>query len=130
MTEPTERDAEPRRQRLKFPRSRRLRSSLEFKRVYDLKQRSGDGTLLVFAANNETGITRIGLSVSKKNGNSVVRHRIRRLLKEAYRLEQHQIPEGLDLILIPRPGSNATLDDYRKSIVRLSRKLSERIPEN
>lgn len=86
--------------------------------------------MLIFAAKNEIGITRIGLSVSKKNGNSVVRHRIRRLLKEAYRLEQHQIPEGLDLILIPRPESDATTRDYRKSIVSLSQKLSEKIYSN
>lgn len=118
---------EPQTERLKFPRSRRLRSSLDFQRVYALKQRAGDGTILIFAAKNETGITRIGLSVSKKNGNSVVRHRIRRLLKEAYRLEQHQVPEGLDLILIPRPGSDATVEDYRKSIVILSQRLLERI---
>lgn len=115
-------------QRLKLPKTRRLRSSLDFKRIYELKQRRGDATLLVFAARNEIGTTRIGLSISKKNGNSVVRHRIRRLIREAYRLEQCTMPEGLDLILIPRPGSNATLSDYRNSLPSLAKQLDRKIP--
>jgi ribonuclease P protein component len=115
--------------RLKIPKSRRLRSSLDFAETYALKHKAGNAYLLIFAARNEIGSTRIGLSVSKKNGNSVVRHRIRRLLKEAYRLEQHAVPEGLDLILIPRPNSGATIDDYRNAIVYLSNKLQQRIPQ-
>lgn len=110
-----------------FPKSRHLRSSLDFARVYDLKQRAGDDHLLVFAGPNPAGPqTRVGFSISKKNGNSPERHRIRRLLREAFRLSQDEIPAGLDLILIPRPGSNSTLDDYRGSLVRLSRKLHRR----
>lgn len=112
---------------LTFPKSRRLRSSLDFANIYQLKQKAGSQHLLIFAALNDIGQTRIGLSVSKRNGNSVVRHRIRRLLKEAFRQEQHQIPEGLDLILIPRPGSGATVDHYRREIVALSQKLFRRL---
>lgn len=113
---------------LLFPKSRHLRRSRDFDRVYDLQQRAGDARLLVFAAPNpESEQTRIGFSISKKHGNSVRRHRIRRLLREAYRLSQFDVPEGLDLILIPRPGSDATLDDYRQSLVRLSRKLHKRL---
>ena len=113
---------------LPFPKSRHLRRASDFARVYDRKQRAGDGHLLVFAAlNPETDRTRIGFSISKKQGNSVKRHRLRRLLREAYRLSQNEIPEGLDLILIPRVGSQSTLDDYRASLVRLSRKLHQRL---
>ena len=116
--------------RFKFPKSRRVRSSLDFQRVYERKQRAGDEHLLIFADANHLATTRIGLSVSRKNGNSIVRHRIRRLLKEAYRLEQHEIPEGLDLILIPRPGSQSTVDEYRESLVKLACKLERRIKAN
>ncbi|WP_417848521.1 ribonuclease P protein component [Thalassoglobus sp.] len=112
-------------ERLKFPKFRRVRSSLEFQRIYSLKQRASNQSLLIFAARNELGWSRIGLSVSKKNGNSIARHRIRRLLKEAFRLEQHRIPAGLDLILIPRPNSKATLQDYRQSIVELSERVEK-----
>lgn len=117
-------------QRFLFPKSRHLRSSLDFARVYDLRQRAGDEHLLVFAAPRpEGGPTRVGFSISKKNGNSPQRHRIRRLLREAFRLSQYEIPEGLDLILIPRPGSGSTLDDYQRSLVRLSQKLHRRFCE-
>lgn len=113
-----------------FPKSRHLRSSLDFARVYELKQRAGDEHLLVIAAPRpDGGPTRVGFSISKKNGNSPQRHYIRRLLREAFRLSQYEIPEGLDLILIPRPGSGSTLTDYQRSLVRLSQKLHRRFAE-
>jgi len=119
---PAEKSIEP--QRLTFPHDRRLRSGLDFEKIYGLKQKMADGKLIIFAARNEIGSTRIGLSVSRRHGNSVVRHRLRRLLREAYRLEQHSIPEGLDLILIPgRDSGTATQQDYRDSIVRLTGRL-------
>lgn len=114
--------------RLTFPSWRRLRSAADFARIYEQKQKAGDRWLLIFGQRNNLGRTRIGLSVSRKHGNSVCRHRLRRLLKEAYRLEQHSIPEGLDLILIPsRDSAAATLDDYRKSLVALARRLDSRL---
>lgn len=110
-----------------FPSTRRLRSERDFERIYALKQRAGDSHLLVFAAVNPLGSTRIGLSVSRKHGNSIVRHRIRRLLREAYRLSQHDVPEGLDLILIPRENSGAGLKEYQSSLTALTRRLAKRL---
>lgn len=113
--------------RLKFPRSRRLTSNKDFERIYALKCRASDVYLLIFAARNETGLNRIGLSVSRKHGNSVVRHRLRRLLKEAYRLAQHDIPEGLDLILIPQQGGEFDVQGLMESMKRLTHKLARRL---
>jgi ribonuclease P protein component len=113
--------------RRNFPPARRLRRPQDFERVYAQNQRAGDACLLLLAAANSTGRTRLGLSVSRKHGNSVARHRLKRLLREAYRLEQDNVPEGLDLVLIPKQNAQAGIDQYRAAIVRLSRKLARRL---
>ena len=111
----------------RLPKSSKLRRPADFSRVYAGRIKVGDGHLLVFGADNPDGLTRIGLSVSKKHGNAVARNRIKRLLREAFRLEQHALPRGLDLILIPRQQSGATLDDYRQSLRRCTEKLRQRL---
>lgn len=93
--------------RLGFTAAQRLRTPEEYKRVYDLRRSVGDDCLLLFAAWNELGRTRLGTSVSKKVGNSVVRHHWKRLIREAFRLQQHELPAGLDLIVLPRARSEA-----------------------
>jgi len=110
-----------------FPRARRLTQTRDFDRVFALKQRAGDAHLLIFAAPNPVQSTRIGLSVSRKHGNSVVRHRLKRLLREAYRLVQHELPEGLDLVLIPRIGISSTVQDYQASLKSLVPRLARRL---
>lgn len=110
-----------------LPRTRRLRSARDFAGVYRLRERAGDQHLLLFGAKNSLGETRIGLSVSKKHGNAVRRARLKRLLREAFRLSQHELPAGLDLILIPRQNSDAELEDYRASLERLSGRLARKL---
>lgn len=113
--------------RFTLPPSRRLRSTRDFERIYEQRQRAGDEHLLVFAAANGLDFPRVGLSVSKKHGNAVRRARLKRLLREAFRLVQHELPGGLDLILIPRQNSGAGRDDYRESLVRLAHRLAKRV---
>lgn len=106
-----------------FTKSQHLRSPSDFERVYSLKCKMADGVLLVFAARNQTAVTRIGLSVSKKHGGAIVRNRLKRLLREAFRLTQHQIPKGFDLVVIPLAKDKASLLAYKESLVRLTRRL-------
>lgn len=114
----------------RFRKEQHLRDPAQFDRVYDLKQRAGDNHLLMFAATNEVDITRIGLSVSKKHGNAIRRNRIKRQLREAFRLTQNDLPDGLDLVLIPRPKSGATVDDYQQSLRWLASRLDRRLHQS
>ena len=111
----------------KLPKIRHLRSGRDFQRVYAKKIRAGDEHLLIFADKSPTQKTRFGLSVSKKHGNAVIRARIKRLLREAYRLNQHDLPEGLDLIFIPRFHSNAGLMEYQNSLKQLIPRLNKKM---
>jgi len=112
-----------------FTKSQHLRTKSDFERVYDLKCKAADGVLLVFAARNDLGLTRIGLSVSRKHGGAIVRNRLKRLLREAFRLMQHEIPASLDLIAIPLDKVKAALPAYQESLVRISRRLVRRLDQ-
>lgn len=110
-----------------FPATHHLRTGRDFERVYALKCKGADGVLLVFVARNELPITRIGLSVSKKHGGAVQRNRLKRWLREAFRLERQQFPTGIDLIAIPLAADRASLPAYRQSLVGLVKRLTRRL---
>jgi len=107
------------RRRFRFPRSRRLHLQRDFARIFARKCRLGDRWMTVYLDANGLGYTRLGLIVGKKVGKAVVRNRIKRLIREAFRLSQHELPAGLDVICIPRPGRIGTLQDYAGSLARL-----------
>lgn len=113
--------------RFTFPKTHRLRTSAEFDRVYTLRQRAGDNVLLVFAAANELPHPRLGLSVSRKVGKAHDRARWKRLIREAFRLSQEELPPGLDLVVIPRQGVEPTLPAIQRSLKYLARKLHRRL---
>ena len=73
----------------------------------------------------QAGKNRLGISVSKKVGNSVVRHRLTRLIREAYRLNEEKFVRGLDLVVIARPGAKErSFLEIESALLHLARKLN------
>lgn len=111
-----------------FPQHVRLKTPAQFKAVYDAKRSVSDGLLVVYAAANALSHPRVGLSVSRKVGNAVVRNRWKRLLREAFRLHRHALPSGLDFILIPRSGqAEPTLEAITASLLKLAADAARRV---
>ena len=82
-----------------------LKNSLEFGNVYKQGKSYANKYLVMYIADNNLEINRLGISVSKKVGNSVVRHRITRLIREAYRLHQNELITGKDIVVVARVNS-------------------------
>lgn len=107
--------------RARLPSAARLHQSREFQRVYKHGMRATGAwmTVVVMRQNDPKGV-RLGLSVSKDHGSAVRRNKIKRLLREAFRLERHALPADIDVVLIPRQNeAHATLPELRAEVARL-----------
>ena len=82
-----------------------LKSNRDFQVVYKKGKSFANKYLVMYVLENGTGCNRLGISVSKKVGNSVVRHRVKRLIKESYRLHEGIFNSGLDIVVIARQGA-------------------------
>ena len=93
--------------RFTFPKEVRLRRRSEFLRVQDKGQKLTADCLLCLVLPNgrADGLTRLGLTVSTKVGPSVVRNRIRRRLRELFRVRRASLPRGLDMVFIARSSA-------------------------
>jgi ribonuclease P protein component len=89
--------------RFSFPKKKRLISNSQFKAVLTNGRRRSNGVLTLCMAKNDLEYSRLGVSVGKSHGNAVVRNRLKRLMREAFRQNQHQIPAGFDYVLMISP---------------------------
>ena len=98
-----------------------MKTPQEFDRAYARKRSASDSVLVVYACENGLTHPRLGCSVSRKVGNAVVRNRYKRLFREAFRLLQHELPQGVDFILIPRHGPEPTQEQVKASLLKQAR---------
>jgi ribonuclease P protein component len=79
-----------------------LRNNKEFQMVYNEGKSKANKYLVLYYRKNDLEYNRLGISISKKVGNSVVRHRTTRLIRESYRLNQDNLKTGYDMVVIAR----------------------------
>jgi ribonuclease P protein component len=103
-----------------FPRKLRLSGARNFERVFEARCSASDGHLVVYAVQNGLSFCRIGLSVSRKFGPAVRRNRIKRLIRESFRLSRQALPDGFDLVCVPRVSEQAELSTIRESLLSVA----------
>lgn len=97
-----------------------IKKNQDFREVYSTGKSYANKNLVMYMKKNETNKNRIGISVSKKVGNSVVRHRITRLLRESYRLNEDRVVGGLDIVVVARIGAKGkSYFEIEKSLLHL-----------
>ena len=111
----------------RFRRQNRLRTQAEFDRVYATKAYAADEVLVINAAMNELPFPRLGLSVSRKAGNAVVRNAWKRRLREAFRLLQHELPPGIDIVVRPKLGASLDFHAIQRSLPALVVRVAKRL---
>lgn len=79
-----------------------LKRYADFQRVYKNGKSYANKYLVMYVYENRTDINRVGISVSKKVGNSIVRHRLTRIIRESVRLNSESLKEGYDIAIIAR----------------------------
>ncbi|MBD5479886.1 MAG: ribonuclease P protein component [Lachnospiraceae bacterium] len=105
---------------MKFSES--LKKNRQFQFVYKNGKSYANRYLVMYVKENGLGINRIGISVSKKVGNSVVRHRVTRLIRESYRLHENIFNSGLDMVIVARTSTAfVSFYEIEKSLLHLSK---------
>lgn len=89
-----------------------LRNNRDFRKVYDKGKSFANKYLVMFYKKNDLGFNRVGFSVSKKLGKAVVRNKIKRRMKESYRLNSYKFKRGYDVVFLARINAKS-IDFYK-----------------
>ena len=102
--------------------SESLRKKQDFAKAYKEGRSRANALLVLYARQNQLSYNRIGISVSRKVGNSVIRHRITRLIRESYRLSEDDFRSGYDFVVIARvKAKGTTYEEIRSALLCLAK---------
>jgi ribonuclease P protein component len=98
-----------------------------FRRAFERRRSVSDASMIVYGLENGLDHARLGISVGKKKVRKAsARNRVKRLLREAFRLAKADLPAGVDLIVVPR-SAGLTFAHARESLPRLARDAARRL---
>jgi ribonuclease P protein component len=115
-----------------LPRTSRILSPADFARVYARRCSAADGPLVLYGRPRDDAAeeARVGLSVSRRIGNAVVRNRWKRRLREAFRMVRSQLPAGNDYVIVVRfggpPAGAAGAKQIEDSLLALASRVTRR----
>lgn len=102
--------------------SESLKKNRDFQNVYKKGKSYANRYLVMYVLKNDTERNRLGISVSKKVGNSVIRHHVTRLIRESYRLQEDMFNSGLDIVVIARATArNTSYHEIESALMHLGR---------
>ena len=106
--------------RYKLPRTMRLKGQILFNQTYKAGKRRTAHPLTVHAVRREdSGPAKMGISIGVRCGNAVQRNLVKRRLREAFRLMQHEVPIGFNFVVVVKPHVPLTLDGYQGRLRQL-----------
>ena len=107
---------------MKYPHSESLKKNRDFQLIYKEGKSYANRYLVLYVRENGLARNRLGVSVSKRVGNSVVRHRITRLVRESYRLQEDMFNSGLDMVVIARVHAKGkSFEEIRSALLHLGK---------
>ena len=105
---------------MKFSES--LKKNQDFQNVHKNGISYANRYLVMYVLENQTDRNRIGISVSKKVGNSVIRHHLTRLIREGYRLQEDMFNSGLDMVVVTRKNAvNCSCQEITSALLHLGK---------
>ena len=112
---------------LRFPKNRHLRKEADFQRVYAARIYAADDVLVVNGCENGLAHPRLGLSVSRKVGNAVVRNAWKRRIREAFRLAREVLPVGVDFVVRPQKEAVHDFHAIAQSLPELAARIARKL---
>ena len=99
-----------------------IKKNYEFLNVYHHGKSYANKYLVMYVLKNDTDLVRFGITVSKKVGNSVVRHRVTRLIRESIRLNEEQFARGYDIVVVARnTAKDKKYQDIESALLHLGK---------